>query len=104
MPVAAPNHRPAGKKEREPWQRTMRTEGKTTTERGYGWKWQKQRKRIIARDNGLCQPCMRQNKYIKFDEIDHVIPKAQGGTDDDDNLECICIDCHKQKTQREKRY
>ena len=32
--------------------------GKTTTQRGYGWKWQKTRKRILIRDQYLCVPCI----------------------------------------------
>lgn len=79
------------------WQRDQRT----TTERGYGWFWQKTRDRIARRDNYLCQPCLRRGRPTPFAEVDHIKPKAQGGTDDDDNLECTCIDCHKAKTTAE---
>jgi 5-methylcytosine-specific restriction protein A len=34
-------------------------------------------------------------------EVDHIIPKAQDGTDDFDNLQAICTDCHKAKTKAE---
>lgn len=34
-------------------------------------------------------------------ECDHVVPKAQGGTDDEGNMQAICADCHKAKTERE---
>ena len=33
---------------------------------------------------------------------DHIIPKAEGGTDEDDNLQTLCRACHKQKTDAEK--
>jgi 5-methylcytosine-specific restriction endonuclease McrA len=33
--------------------------------------------------------------------VDHKIPKAQGGTDDENNLQAICVTCHKCKTERE---
>ncbi|MGE8515762.1 MAG: HNH endonuclease [Alcaligenes nematophilus] len=33
--------------------------------------------------------------------MDHIIPKSQGGTDDLENLQTICGDCHKAKTLKE---
>ncbi|MFB9085519.1 HNH endonuclease [Erwinia tracheiphila] len=36
-------------------------------------------------------------------EVDHIIPKYQGGTNDDSNLEGICKACHRAKTPRERR-
>jgi len=34
-------------------------------------------------------------------EVDHVIGKANGGTDDPGNLQAINHDCHKEKTALE---
>ena len=34
-------------------------------------------------------------------EVDHVIPQAEGGSEDESNLQAICTDCHKAKTQAE---
>ena len=70
-------------------------------ERGYGSAWTKTRLIIIARDKGLCQPCLRNGKPVPFSQVDHVKPKAIGGTDDHDNLQCICAECHKLKTDAE---
>ncbi|WP_247360100.1 HNH endonuclease signature motif containing protein [Ralstonia pseudosolanacearum] len=36
-------------------------------------------------------------------EVDHIVPKARGGTDDDDNLQAINVECHRAKTVRERR-
>ncbi|WP_430009859.1 HNH endonuclease [Methylophaga lonarensis] len=102
MPKAPPIHRPKGYKPKQPWQRAARGQGKTTTERGYGWRWQQQRKRIIERDFGLCQPCKAKGVVTAFDEVDHIINLASGGDDSDKNLQCICAHCHKEKTQRER--
>ena len=33
--------------------------------------------------------------------VDHITPKAQGGTDDESNLEAICREHHTRKTGRE---
>jgi HNH endonuclease. len=35
--------------------------------------------------------------------VDHIIPKSQGGTDDDGNLQSLCAACHRAKTAREGR-
>ena len=75
----------------------IRKEG-TTTQRGYGAAWRKTRELVIRRDLGLCQPCQRNNRVTAFNAIDHIIPKAKGGSDDLNNLQCICNECHKHKT------
>jgi 5-methylcytosine-specific restriction protein A len=75
--------------------------GKTTTERGYGAAWRATRKRIMERDHWLCQHCARAGLVRKAHDVDHIKPQAEGGTDDDDNLEAICLPHHKVKTQQE---
>lgn len=72
-------------------------------ERGYGSEWDKTRKRILTRDKGLCQPCLMQGKVTPAKQVDHRIPKAEGGTDADDNLQAICVACHQAKTSEEAR-
>jgi 5-methylcytosine-specific restriction protein A len=44
---------------------------------------------------------MRQGRTTSATEVDHITPKAKGGTDDDDNLQAICADHHREKTARE---
>ena len=36
-------------------------------------------------------------------EVDHIVNKASGGTDEDANLEAICKPCHKKKTILERK-
>lgn len=72
-------------------------------ERGYGSDWDKRRKRILTRDKGLCQPCLQQGVVAPATQVDHLVPKAQGGTDEDANLQAICRACHQAKTAREAR-
>lgn len=67
-------------------------------ERGYGSAWVKLRNWIMKHDGYLCQPCKRVGRVTPATEVDHIIPKSQGGEDDADNLEAICTDCHKDKT------
>ena len=35
-------------------------------------------------------------------DVDHIKSKAKGGTDDLENLQLLCKECHKKKTQEEK--
>jgi 5-methylcytosine-specific restriction protein A len=64
--------------------------------RGYGADWQAIRKRILERDNYLCQcrHCKTAGRTRLATEVD----RAQGGTDDDANLQAISHDCHAIKT------
>jgi len=87
------------KHKREAWQTSK---GKTPAQRGYGIQWRKRRNRIMKRDSHLCQECKRNGIITQAKEVDHIINKARGGTDDDSNLEAICTPCHKAKTVRER--
>lgn len=44
---------------------------------------------------------MKAGRYRPASEVDHVVPKFEHGTDDDDNLQSICKPCHTDKTQAE---
>ena len=78
--------------------------------RGYGTEWDKIKKRILARDHGLCQPCLKQGYLHPGTEVDHIVSKAQAKLkgwskqriDADDNLQCINSECHKRKTAEEQ--
>jgi 5-methylcytosine-specific restriction protein A len=80
--------------------------------RGYGWKWRKQRERILKRDCYICQcaGCRAADRTLEANEVYHIISKARWlethtsfvGVDDDDNLQAINVDCHKLKTMLEK--
>jgi 5-methylcytosine-specific restriction protein A len=54
----------------------------------------------MARDSRLCQPCLRKKpqRITAATEVDHIVPKAKGGTDELTNLQAICGECHKDKT------
>ncbi len=69
--------------------------------RGYGYKWTTARTQALARDGHLCQPCLALRRYTPAAQVDHIIPKAKGGSDDLSNLQSICIPCHKAKTAQD---
>lgn len=75
-----------------PWPTT------SSTARGYGAAWQRLRGVILGRDGGLCQVCAREGKVTLATQVDHIKPKAKGGSDDPDNLQAICVPCHEAKT------
>jgi 5-methylcytosine-specific restriction protein A len=69
--------------------------------RGYGRSWDKLRLTILARDKHLCQVCLKAGRITVATEVDHIKPKAQGGTDDPENLQSIDKACHAAKTEDE---
>ncbi|MEB7926130.1 HNH endonuclease [Atlantibacter hermannii] len=77
--------------------------GKSRHERGYGRPWEIRRARILERDRYVCQECRRNGIGSKATSVDHIIPKAHGGTDDDNNLEALCWPCHRRKTASERQ-
>lgn len=85
----------------ESWNR--HTAGKTRKQRGYGASWDKLREQILKRDRYLCQECLRNDRYVPANQVDHILPKAQGGTDAPSNLQTLCGACHRQKTARESK-
>ena len=68
--------------------------------RGYGHRWRRLR-RMYLRANPYCVACKRQGRIELATEMDHIIPKAQGGGDMEDNLQAMCKSCHSRKTARE---
>lgn len=76
--------------------------GRSRHERGYGTDWDKLRRRILQRDRHLCQECLRQGRAVAAKTVDHIVPKARGGTDDDYNLQSLCWPCHRSKTACER--
>jgi 5-methylcytosine-specific restriction protein A len=73
------------------------------TERLHGNTWMKIRKRILTRDNGLCRcaECAESGRILIAEEVDHIVPLWQGGSNDDSNLAAINGDCHKRKSTAE---
>ena len=60
-----------------------------------GRPWRRKRDEIFKRDKYTCQVCDRVGGEL---ELDHIVNVARGGTDDDSNLQTICVPCHKPKT------
>jgi len=85
--------------DRQPFESASRERG-TTKQRGYAGPWPRLR-RWIMMNEPLCRPCNVNGIIRAATEVDHIVAKANGGTDGMDNLQPICRDCHRLKTARE---
>lgn len=57
--------------------------------------WRDIRRAILERDNFLCQICGLGGKSSDIIlEIDHILPKSQGGGHEPENLRTLCRNCH----------
>lgn len=52
--------------------------------------------RVVRRDNYTCQEC---GKHLTDDEIeiDHIIPRAAGGSSEESNVRTLCRKCNRKK-------
>ncbi len=64
-------------------------------ERTRGRAWMEIRKRVLD-DEPLCRECDRPATVI-----DHIQALTNGGTDDRENLQPLCDECHEVKTRRD---
>ena len=55
--------------------------------------------RVRSRANNCCEYChlSQEDSPLATLHIEHIIPKAHGGTEDLDNLALACIDCNLHK-------
>ena len=95
MPERPPTHRP--------FTRTVEARANSNA-RGYDEAWRALRLTIIKRDKWTCGACGRDDLWKKKDaggpgaHVDHIVPKAKGGTDAPHNLRTLCWPCHSSKT------
>lgn len=66
-------------------------------QRGYGRRWRKLRLMVLARD----PVCKHPGCNELATDVDHIVPKALGGTDAMDNLQGLCHAHHSAKTATE---
>ena len=72
-----------------------------TTEMERGSSWVAKRERVAKRYNYMCAACGL--LWLSWrDEIDHIVPREQGGSNDESNLQPLHKNpCHADKTRRE---
>jgi 5-methylcytosine-specific restriction enzyme A len=64
--------------------------------------WLAKRQRILVRDAYTCAVCGLVVSGRRA-HVDHIVPLEQAGTDEDDNLQVLCDQCHGRKTRGEQR-
>lgn len=77
--------------------------GRTRHDRGYGTAWERLRLQVLERDSHLCLECLRAGIFNHGRNVDHIVPKSQGGGDELSNLQTLCDTCHTAKTQAEAK-
>lgn len=60
-----------------------------------------QMREALFRAHPLCVDCQAAGRVTLATERDHKVPLAEGGTDDPDNVQGLCADCHREKSQAE---
>ncbi len=67
--------------------------------RGYGRRWEKLARCFLAA-NPLCVDPFGDHagRVVPAECVDHIVPRARGGTDDLSNLQALCARCHSKKT------
>lgn len=73
----------------------------TTTERGYGWEHQQQR-RVILIEEPLCRFCAETGLVVVATEIDHI--DGDPFNRDRDNCRPLCRPCHRLRTAQEQAF
>ncbi len=61
--------------------------------RRYGRSWQRIRSAYVSA-HPLCERCARAGRYVPVEEVHHIVPLRDGGTNDWDNLMSLCHKCH----------
>jgi len=69
-------------------------------ERGYGRDHERMRERVLV-EEPICRECLKHGMVNPTEIADHIIPKAEGGTDDRDNYQGLCSPHSKAKTAAE---
>ncbi|MCB1666611.1 MAG: HNH endonuclease [Pseudomonadales bacterium] len=82
--------------------------GKTSAQRGYGYKWQKARERFLAYDP-WCRMCWDEGKRTRATVVDHIIPHRGDQTLfwNQGNWQPLCAKHHgsdKQKQENAENY
>lgn len=71
------------------------------TKRVTGRKLQRLRAELFQRDP-LCAECKKHGRIALATQRDHVVPLEEGGSDDDGNVQGLCLPCHDAKSKAER--
>jgi 5-methylcytosine-specific restriction protein A len=63
-----------------------------------------QRRRRMMRTDWLCERCREKGKLTPATVVDHIVPLARGGSDQDANTRNLCDGCHRDATAEQFGY
>lgn len=66
----------------------------------YGGAWRKLRAHVL-RGEPLCRQCRQSGRIVQATDVDHIVPRSLGGSDEVENLQPLCGSCHARKTATE---
>lgn len=64
-----------------------------------GWEWSRIRRRVLSRAGFSCE---MEGCRAPATEVDHIIPRSRGGSDEMDNLRALCPPHHREKSEAER--
>ena len=64
------------------------------TRKRYGKNWRRIRRMYINSGHALCVECYRRGIITPVEEVHHIKPLSEGGTNDFSNLMSLCKSCH----------
>jgi len=67
------------------------------TNKRYGRAWKKIRARFLSQ-HPLCEQCEKAGRLTPAEEVHHILPLADGGTNEESNLMALCKSCHSKIT------
>lgn len=83
---------------------SWREEKKSSSARGYGYKWKKYREKFLF-INPLCVFCRDQNRVTAATVVDHIVPHNGDQTLfwDEKNHQPLCKHCHDSVKQKQEK-
>ncbi len=63
------------------------------TKKLYGKGWEKVRK-AYAMAHPYCEECLEEGRLTPTEHVHHIVPLAEGGSNDESNLKSLCVSCH----------
>ena len=82
----------------------MADERKTSSQRGYGSRWQKARHSFLI-SHPLCAMHLERGEVVPASVVDHIIPHRGDNALcwDHDNWQALCAECHDRHKQRAEK-
>jgi len=105
MAMAPPrlcSHPKCGRICKKPEAEAWRTLERPLVTRIRGRELQRRRARLFA-SQPWCVVCLKEGRHTKPTIRDHIVPLAEGGTEDESNEQALCLDCSDLKTVTESQ-